>query len=131
MAWRDEFRLWQTVDQRLLECNARIAVKNGVAPADQTVAFFENTGHSCDLEPARFTFRDASAHHRESFAEERADEMRLEPSRLRPFHLLTDRTDRVRVHALRGQLSLSNQLFNCLYIDRAVDLFEQFGPGLG
>ena len=41
MAGRDEFRLRLTVDQRLLECDARIAIKNGIAASDQPVAFLE------------------------------------------------------------------------------------------
>src|SRR6476646_6292326 len=130
MARRDEFRLWLSVDQCLLKCHARISVENGIGASDQTVAFLENTWHSRDLEPACFSFRDAAAHHRECFAEERADEMRLEAPGLRPLHLLADRTDRVRVHPLRSQLALCYQLFDRLYIDRAIDLSEQFSFGL-
>ncbi len=64
---------------------------------------------------------------REGFAEERADEMRLQAARLGSLHLLADRSDGVWVHPLRGQLALGDELLDGVNIDRAINFAEKLG----
>ena len=90
MAGRDEFGLRLAGDQILLEGDAGIAIEHRIGAADQAVALLQDRRHARDFEATLFAFGDATAQHREGFAEERADEMRLKAARLRPLHLLAD-----------------------------------------
>ena len=125
MAGRDEFGLRLAGDQVLLEGDAGIAIEHRIGAADQAIAFLQDRRHPRDFEAALFAFGDAAAQHREGFAEERADEMRLKAARLRPLHLLADFADGVRVHALRRELALGDQLLDRVHVDSAVHLAEE------
>src|SRR5438128_1143973 len=82
---------------------------SAVATPDQPVPVLEGGRNARDLEPAALPFDDAAPEQGEGFPEEGADEMRLEPARLGTLHLLPDRGDRVRVHALRGELAFGDE----------------------
>jgi hypothetical protein len=115
----NEFGLWLSRDQVLLERDAGVAIEHRIGAADQAVALLQDRRHPRDFEAALFAFGNAAAKHREGFAEERADEVRLKAARLRPLHLLADFADRMRVHALRCELALSDELFDRIYVAKA------------
>ena len=100
MAGSDELGLRLADDQVLLEGDPGITVEHWIGSADQPIAFLQNGRHAENLEPALLPLGDASAEHRECLAEERADEMRLKATRLRPLHLFANFGDRAEVHAL-------------------------------
>ena len=127
MAGRHEFGLRLTDDQGLLEGDAGIAIEHRIGSADQPVALLQDRRNAQDFEATLLAFGDAPAEHREGFAEERADEMRLQAAGLRALHLLADFATALRVHAFRRELALGDQLLDRVDIDRAIDLAEQLG----
>lgn len=126
-----QLRLRLAGDERLLESDARVAVENRIAAANQPVAFFEDGGHAGNLETALLALGDAAAQQRERLAEEAADEVRLQPPRLGALHLLAHGRHRVWVHALAGELALGDELLDGADVDRAVYFAEQLGLRLG
>jgi hypothetical protein len=60
--------------------------------------------HAGNFEAPGLPLDDPPAEQCEGFPEKGADEMRLEPSGLRPFHFLADGRDDPGVEAFRGEL---------------------------
>ena len=97
-------------DKLLLEGDAFVAGQHGLAVADLAVAVADDGRHMLDLVAFRLALVDGPAQEAKGFEEKGSDEMRLEPPRFSPFHVLADLPDLGHVHRIARQGAFLDQL---------------------
>ncbi len=118
-------------DQLLLEGDPLVALEHRKPAADLAVTAANQGRDMLDLVAFRLALVDRAPETAERFQEERRDEMRLEPPRFSPFHVLPDLADVGDVHGIVAQRPPFEELADMLPIEGVVHLLEQPGLDLG
>ena len=118
-------------DEILLEGDPFVTDHHRRAVPNGPVAVADDGRDIGDLKAFGLPVVSLAAQPLESLAEERGDEVRLEPAGLGPFHVLADCPDLAGVHRIGGQCPFFDQFADLIMVEGFLDNLVQLRPNIG